>query len=565
MLLALWGGMLRAAVPVQNEKGKWALAQNPDNVNKKDFKYSDIEEVDENTFRVAIGGKIKDGLLEGEKWGVVDASGNWILKADYDDIEPFVYGLAKVTKGDKCGFIDESWRVVIPLKFAFVGTPNAQGFVWVNDGGKPDKKNQGKITGGKYGIYNKEGKEIVPPKYQTIGIFSDKQAKYDKEKVFKKDKPLERLMLECGGHVSLWPRAFDNREDAALGEAVGFAVSTGKTIDKNGVYDLKGNLLVKPGAYAKVAYPTEDLAMVVTKKKAEGFLSVRTGKLVKTPEFKTANPFVDGLAVCQGQDKKWHLYDAMFKEVTPGYNWISPRQGDYYHVLAADGMKLYSISSKGFLPVEGELIFPLTEGYMAFKDKNGKWGYLDASGAVASEPEYEETWSVYNGLAKVKGEKGWGALDASLQKKIEPVWYTIYYPSESCPDRMWVLSDENSASLTGNRDVAFYCMDWPSGEFAFPEGYEMHMGYYKKGNQGYSLVSNDKDNKYFGAVDKNGKVFIPIEMKGWEAADEAVAYYVAKNLKEWKPVHSYRLGIQRSNKCNKQNLKDKIAESDWDY
>lgn len=51
----------------------------------------------------------------GEKFGLMDAKGNLLTQAIYDDISPFYDGLAAVEKDDKWGFIDKTGNVHIDL------------------------------------------------------------------------------------------------------------------------------------------------------------------------------------------------------------------------------------------------------------------------------------------------------------------------------------------------------------------------------------------------------------------------------------------------------------------
>ena len=77
----------------------------------------------------------------------------------YDDISDFFEGLAKVCFNGKYGYIDETCREVIPLKYDFA-YDFSDGFAIV-------------LLNGKYGYINKTGREVVPCKYNWAGSFSE--------------------------------------------------------------------------------------------------------------------------------------------------------------------------------------------------------------------------------------------------------------------------------------------------------------------------------------------------------------------------------------------------------
>ena len=57
----------------------------------------------------------------------------------YDSMETPMCGRIKVRKGGKYGYMNDSYRIVIPCKYFSVGSFDANGHVWVNEGGSIDK------------------------------------------------------------------------------------------------------------------------------------------------------------------------------------------------------------------------------------------------------------------------------------------------------------------------------------------------------------------------------------------------------------------------------------------
>jgi hypothetical protein len=93
--------------------------------------------------------------LEGEKWGIIDATGTFVAKPEFDVIESFASGLAPALAGEKWGFIDTCGAWKIPAKYDAV-----LGFA----GGPARVK-----LGTKWGLVDKTGAEILPVSLPYIG------------------------------------------------------------------------------------------------------------------------------------------------------------------------------------------------------------------------------------------------------------------------------------------------------------------------------------------------------------------------------------------------------------
>ncbi len=90
-------------------------------------------------------------VIKNGKFVVTDLNGV-VLSDVYDNIKPFQEGLAVVKKGNKYGFINEKYKIVVPLKYKYVnnfinGYAIVVGF---ND---------------KFGIIDRKGKEVLSPLY----------------------------------------------------------------------------------------------------------------------------------------------------------------------------------------------------------------------------------------------------------------------------------------------------------------------------------------------------------------------------------------------------------------
>ena len=133
LMLCAVGAYAQDLIPDQNKKGKWgfvdengkkavdykydeannfvnglALVRKGDNFGMIDpkgkeiipIKYDLIEKHNSYIFRVAAGGKHKDGVLMDEKYGFINDAGKVLLNPEYDEIGIFTDGLAYIKKAD---------------------------------------------------------------------------------------------------------------------------------------------------------------------------------------------------------------------------------------------------------------------------------------------------------------------------------------------------------------------------------------------------------------------------------------------------------------------------------
>lgn len=90
-----------------------------------------------------------------------------------------------------------------------------------------------------------------------------------------------------------------------------------------------------------------------------------------------------------------------------------------------------SISTHGFLlakketqnkTIDSNSLFPVIQ--------NGKWGYIDKTGKIVVEPQFDEAWSHTEGLAGAKIRGRWGYIDKRGKIVVEPQFNNIFGFSE---------------------------------------------------------------------------------------------------------------------------------------
>jgi hypothetical protein len=132
-----------------------------------------------------------DGLtpvMIGKKWGFIDINGKQVVDCQYDEVKYFTSGVCPVRKGNKWGYIDATGNVVVALQFDEPGFAH-NGFITV-------KKN------GKYGCYResnpqKELEDFIRPefaKWQQKGKYESSDAYLARVSEANSKKKAEELM-----------------------------------------------------------------------------------------------------------------------------------------------------------------------------------------------------------------------------------------------------------------------------------------------------------------------------------------------------------------------------------
>jgi len=276
-----------------------------------------------------------------KKWGFIDNTGKVVIALRFNFIRKFSGGLAYARTASKKGYINTRGDYVIFTDYTGY-TEFSEGLAGVRQKGK-------------FGFINRSNKFVITPRFDEVKPFSQ-----------------------------------------------GFAaVRVGA---KWGYIDTSGNFLVKPSFHKAYSF-SESLALVHPKPKAaysyinmkgeiaiassgavshsfsEGVARVhrgrwgyidKTGSLLIKPKYAGARNFSEGLAaVRQGRPFMWGYIDKTdtFK--------IKPRFQDAREF--SDGLAAVKL--------------------------DGVWGYVDKEGALAVTPQYDKAWPFSGGLARVKRNK----------------------------------------------------------------------------------------------------------------------------------------------------------------
>lgn len=191
----------------------------------------------------SMGGKFKDlgecfVIGQGQKVGLYDKNGKVLIPLEYEDINPFMEGLAGAKKGGKWGFMDKTAKTIIPFEYEDLTekesvTPNH--YYDFREGFASAKKN------GKWGFINKTGKAVIPFEYEDCkGFFEGLAAVKQNGKWGFVDKT-GKLVIPCEYESG------DELEDE-LNQEMHYIFSEGlaavKQNDKWGFIDKTGKLVI---------------------------------------------------------------------------------------------------------------------------------------------------------------------------------------------------------------------------------------------------------------------------------------------------------------------------------
>ncbi|WP_335693712.1 WG repeat-containing protein [Neobacillus drentensis] len=242
--------------------------------------------------------------IGGNKWGYMDAKGNWILPANYDHAEDFQEnGLAIVGLMDKSGVINSRGYFIVQPKYDTIN-PFSEGRAVVNDA-------QG------FKVINENGKEITEKAYSII-IGEYKEGRVRAVEIDANGEYLYGYLNKRGKEVI--PLIYKNASDFEQGKAI---VKTKE--DSFQLIDLTGKVL-QSYPYAYVANYGQGL--LAFKNSTEGKLGYidEQGKIVIEPKFSYADSFIEGLAIVSLSENNRENFGVIDRQghfvIKPNYNQI---------------------------------------------------------------------------------------------------------------------------------------------------------------------------------------------------------------------------------------------------
>lgn len=303
------------------------------------------------------------------KMNFIDKKGNVVFDTQFRSVDFFSEGLACVENDEgKCGYIDLKGNYIIDPKFVSA-MPFINGVAPVSSMVQTDDDDKASL---KWGIIDKEGKELVPIRYDDIYCGAD------------------------GEDVCL--------EDGYFSDGL-LAVKSG---DEWGYINEKGNMVIAPQFDEALAF-SDGMAIVLQGKKW-GYINLE-GEYVIQPTFKSAFRFSEGLACVENDDGKWGYVDLKGNYV------ISPQF--VYAGAFVDGVAVVNSEHKyGIINEKGNYVTQPIYDHISAIGATGKfWATQDSMLCILNHSGNVEKTLSYKKIENYSFKDGY-AICATDNKKV---------------------------------------------------------------------------------------------------------------------------------------------------
>jgi len=280
---------------------------------------------------------------------------------------------------------------------------------------------------------DRSGKETTAPKIQISKAYIEGMASLSGMAEFWK----QQYADGSGGYVApAYPRETKQRYEFCEGVNPSpiFVNGTGFFLDQQGVVAItvKGALNLTPFSEGYAAFATKQIETdgpyIYTN---YGFID-RSGKIVVAPTFDEVLPFVEGLSAVR-QNDKWGFVDKSGKFVIePKFysahsfnDGFAPVQVQKYEETKSFDEPIWTFIDKEGKRILGDKGFMVassfSEGLAAVCPLgSNRYGYIDKTGKVVIEPQFESAGDFSEGLAAVSMNGKFGYIDVNGQFVIQP-------------------------------------------------------------------------------------------------------------------------------------------------
>lgn len=406
---------------------------------------------------------------EPPRCGLMNALGEIIVPAAFDEVAALCEGLAVARRNGKSGYVDAGGATVIPFIFEDAADC-CQNVLLVK-------------TAGLWGAIDRDGKELIPPRYDLlihdIGNEAIRATLNGRHSYLSQNGQL--LVGYSEQSLLLAEHSF------AAGRAVFIAHDDSGSQPQQVLVDALGRRIgMRTFAAIRYGFPDEGLLCaktVGTDGPRYGYINMH-GDTVIPFRFAQAGNFAEGLAAAAP------AADARYGYIDRCGNWqIPPRfweAGEFHEGLANASGPPYPIwlarivanqiaappevRRHGYIDRCGKWVVaprfletkPFSEGMAAVRLEQG-WGYVNVTGRVAIACQYQEAGLFMHGVARVArrfdGPLRWGLIDCCGRQVIPLRFDWLSYPRDglitACDEfGMW-----GCFSLFGNIVVPFIYRD----------------------------------------------------------------------------------------------------------
>lgn len=411
-------------------------------------------------------------------WGFINTKGVEVIVPRYSEAQSFASGLALIFSEDRVyKFINKEGKIAIPISFeqaeSFKG-----GLAWVQ-------------VKGKQGIINSEGLYIIQPKYDEIRNRDFSFHKFSPVKlngkwglIDKNGKEIIPLEYEDFEYYSAgFSKVKKNGKWGVINESDG-------TFFLECLYDD-----IQPLKIGEYGNETDKELVQVKKEGKWGIVNSKTLKWLINPLYDELSGKDEGMIAFK-KNVKWGVIDRLGNEILPA---VYDRIGNFYEGITSVGRD----NKHGYADKTGKMITQLiyegengnsfTNGY-AFVCRESGCGYIDKSGNEITDLKYtwDDGWNPFNysldGLAAVKLKGKWGYINTKGETVIKHQF-----------DQAWPFRDGIAAVNAGGQLKSGFIQNLVGGKW----------GYIDKEGRQIVKIKYDNVGRYFsegmGSVKVNGK------------------------------------------------------------
>lgn len=460
-------------------------------------------------------------------YGVVDASGVWIIDPAYEFIRLCDDGSAEYTDANgKFGFLNPDGSIMLRAQYAYASRMT-NGVAIIAEPKKVENNiynysDRNHLKAGNYFIIDRTGKKINPEPYEMIREFSDGRAAFNKGGIWKYDRYSGGMSLIGGKWGFLDAEAkevvlgnYDYVYDYHNGKAKVRSATRVFWIDKD------GKECAQPGPT-----PAKEFS-IYCEPGFYGYIDLK-GNWAIEPQFFSAKEFSEGLAAAM-------ILRAADMDCNNGVNETTDEMGNSGNGYSKSLSYLLSLGSnyqeENFDYKNAQADSARIADSMRVVNARRLYGYIDAKGNMVLPAKYEVALPFHNGRAYVCFRQKWGVIDRKGNWIFAPV---LEWPAEmndlnpNYYRNDYLYEDEGTnvklADLSDKNQIA-------QGEiYSFSEGIGVILKYNKYGfidttgkiiappiydevlpfTNGFAAV---RHGKFWGFIDKTGKEIIPLQFK----------------------------------------------------
>lgn len=512
-------------------------------------------------------------VFDGEKYGLVDKTGSFVVKPTYNEMEyDMEGGIYRVKSGKEYGVLDSNGQVILKPEYTYISQFNCYGKAILAKGGKmqndPSTKNDF-VSGATFGILNAGGTIAIPAEYKGLYEFAMNQTKVP----FKE------------GTTMLWKKWFIGDTLVTDCKYLGFD-KKGVSFYNAGILDENGQEVVPLNTADWLMKPCNGMVRYYKAEKtghSVGYYDISSQSsytvrgidgMIAATKYWTHTDFMDEIAAVNVDDK-WSIIDKSYNtKISDVKNIAKSTTCGLWQILKSDGSVQFL--DRGGNPVfEGagftNAFFPRNQRGTDFNyigvEKNGKWGLIDLSGQEIIPFEYERVNDCRYGCVQVKQNGKWGLVTLK-NEVVVPAEYDLLAP----------LDRENpKIVLVGKADKLWYIYNTEKKQ-EMGRGYA-RMGYFNDGlawarpadmtvednNANRLMADGTPEVKNFAYVideDGNELVKTPVPTKSIEDVRKWMDKTGHHELNE---METWRLILQLTSRKRHYPMDTKIGEGEWDY